>query len=384
MAVMRKLHAAALLSALESSTDPNLRGITQRNKRSSSEPRMPTGSKRWAVDRRGGVRRILAAVCIACSLMSLTACVGVPSQRAQTLDENALTIAVSVSPSEISFGDVAVGNTATKPITVYSTGTDEAVITQAAVAGAGYSISSLTIPAAIPAGTSRTFQVLFAPKATGPANGALSLSVRGIAKPLELSLRASGSNTIYSLEVSPTSLSFGNVAVGSRGTRNLNLINSGTVDITVSQLSLGSTVFSVEGLSLPKTIASGQRLAFDVIFTPAGAGQTQDALQVTSRASAAPVLVPINGTGVVAGPSSHEVVLTWNAAASAVVGYHVYRGGGTTGPFLKLTQATVPDLIFTDSTVVGGQTYRYAVTSVDGAGAESSYSNAVSATIPVP
>ena len=80
---------------------------------------------------------------------------------------------------------------------------------------------------------------------------------------------------------------------------------------------------------------------------------------------------------------THLVELSWNpGSTSSVVKYNVYRSSQAAGPFDLLNSAA--GAAYTDSTVQSGQTYYYAVTSVDSNGAESAYSNVAVATIPTP
>jgi fibronectin type 3 domain-containing protein len=80
---------------------------------------------------------------------------------------------------------------------------------------------------------------------------------------------------------------------------------------------------------------------------------------------------------------THLVELSWNpSSTSSVVKYNVYRSSQGAGPFDLLNSAA--GSAYTDSTVQSGQTYYYAVTSVDSNGWESAYSNVAVATVPTP
>ena len=84
-------------------------------------------------------------------------------------------------------------------------------------------------------------------------------------------------------------------------------------------------------------------------------------------------------------PSTHSVQLQWDASTSSnVVGYNVYRGSRSGGPYLRLNASLITGLSFTDATVQSGQTYFYVTTSVDSSQVESLFSNEVSAIIPDP
>ena len=65
-----------------------------------------------------------------------------------------------------------------------------------------------------------------------------------------------------------------------------------------------------------------------------------------------------------------------------MVGYNVYRGGASSGPFKKINSALDANTAYQDSTVVSGHTYYYSATAVDSAGKESSLSTPVEAVVP--
>jgi hypothetical protein len=79
---------------------------------------------------------------------------------------------------------------------------------------------------------------------------------------------------------------------------------------------------------------------------------------------------------------AHWVDLSWNASTSVVVGYNIYRGTTSGGPYTKLNSSQVLLTTYTDSTVQSGLTYYYVTTAVDSGGTESIYSNEVQAVIP--
>ena len=66
------------------------------------------------------------------------------------------------------------------------------------------------------------------------------------------------------------------------------------------------------------------------------------------------------------------------------MGYNVYRGTQSAGPYTKINSALDASTAYTDNSVQAGQTYYYVTTAVDANGAESSYSGAVQALVPTP
>jgi fibronectin type 3 domain-containing protein len=87
-------------------------------------------------------------------------------------------------------------------------------------------------------------------------------------------------------------------------------------------------------------------------------------------------------TGTGTPPTQHTVDLTWNASNNAV-GYNVYRGTVSGGPYSVITSLD-GTTAYTDNTVASGQTYYYVATAVDSNSNESGYSNQTQAAIPNP
>ena len=83
-------------------------------------------------------------------------------------------------------------------------------------------------------------------------------------------------------------------------------------------------------------------------------------------------------------PISYLVKLDWIASTSPVIGYNVYRGTESGGPYMLLSSSLVTTTQYEDSSVQSGQTYYHVVTAVDSSDVESAYSNQVSSTIPSP
>jgi len=81
-------------------------------------------------------------------------------------------------------------------------------------------------------------------------------------------------------------------------------------------------------------------------------------------------------------PVASYVNLSWTASASSVAGYNLYRSAQATGPFARINSSLDTATVYTDNTVVSGQTYYYATTAVDSSGLESGYSNLAQAIIP--
>jgi hypothetical protein len=284
---------------------------------------------------------------------------------------------LSANPTSLSFGSVQVGNSSSKSETVTNTGGSTVTISQANVPVAVFSVSGLTLPTTLSSNQSVTFTVTFAPTGAGSANGTVSIVSNASNSPLSIALSGTGTAP-GQLAVSPATLSFGNVVVGSSSSLNGTLNATGAA-VTISSDSIPNE-FTLSGISLPVTVAAGSSASFTVTFTPKSSGAASGSLSFTSNATNSPAVQSLSGSGTP--PPQHSVDLTWNSSTNAV-GYNVYRGTASGGPYL-IVNSLDASTAFTDNNVTAGQTYYYVVTAVDGSSNESGYSNQAVAVIPSP
>ncbi len=183
------------------------------------------------------------------------------------------------------------------------------------------------------------------------------------------------------LSTAPSSINFGNVKSGSTSTQTVTISNTGTGNFTVSNATVTGAGYSISGLSLPLTLGPGQNATFSVTFTPSTAGSFVGNVALTSTALDSLINESLSGAGV----NAHTVSLNWTASTSpSVVGYNVYRGTVSGGPYTKLNSVLIAAVSYTDGTVLAGQTYYYVATAVDNNNNESAYSNQAQAVVSVP
>jgi hypothetical protein len=177
-------------------------------------------------------------------------------------------------------------------------------------------------------------------------------------------------------------MDFGNVVVGTNASLPGTLTaSSGAVTVTAGNVT--GSAFALSGLSFPVTIPSGQHVGFTVTFTPAGNGVASGSISFASNATNSPTVESLTGTGTPA--PTHTVNLSWTASNSqGVIGYNIYRGIKTGGPYSKINPVLNASTLYTDSTVVDGTTYYYVTTAVNSSNEESGYSNQSTAVIPPP
>ncbi|HKD49574.1 MAG TPA: choice-of-anchor D domain-containing protein [Candidatus Acidoferrum sp.] len=209
-------------------------------------------------------------------------------------------------------------------------------------------------------------------------SGSISIVSNSPTSPTSVSLSGSAVAASYTLSVSPTSLSFGKVTVGTSSPADMvTVTNTGNASVTLSSITQSGPGYLLSGGAAPVTLAPSQKLTLSVTFDPTAAGSVSGSISIVSNATGSPAVVSLSGTGVV-----HSVALTWNASASTVSGYNVYRSTTSGSGYVKINSSLVSGLTYTDSDVTSGTTYYYVTSAVDSSGSESAYSNQASAAIP--
>ena len=108
-------------------------------------------------------------------------------------------------------------------------------------------------------------------------------------------------------------------------------------------------------------------------------------MRIAGRISAlilfALLLVPFHF--ITAAQSQHSITVAWTftQGADAAIGFNVYRGTTTGGPYVALNTTPLPltTLTYSDAAGVAGTKYFYVITSIDAQGFESGYSTEASA-----
>jgi hypothetical protein len=305
----------------------------------------------------------------------------VPTVNVALTGNGLATGALTPSPSSLGFGNVQVGNNHQLSETLTNSGGSNVSISQATTSGTGFSMSGLNPPLVLTPGQHLTFAVTFAPPS--PINYSGSVSVVSDASNPNLAIPLTGAGTPVpqgQLSVVPSSIDFGNVTVGTQATRTGTLNASGAA-VTVSSDTVNGSAFALGGLSLPVTIPAGQQVQFTVTFTASANGVASGSISFASDASNSPTIESLTGTGVP--PAQHSVNLSWTASTSQdVMGYNIYRGVKSGGPYSKINSVLNASTIYTDTTVVDSQTYYYVTTAVNSGNQESAYSNQAQAVIP--
>jgi hypothetical protein len=221
---------------------------------------------------------------------------------------------LTVSPSNVSFGNVLVGTSQAQSVVLANSGGSNLTISSVTLSGTGFTLSGLNYPVTLAGGQSVTCTLTFAPTSTGSDTGSVSISLNtqsnGGKHHGNFAQRDSTAVTVPAVGLSgtgvapgqlatnPTSLSFGNIQVGTNQTQTETLTNSGGANLTISQATAIGAGFSVTGLSLPLTLVPNQSLTFGVAFAPTSAGAGNGSLSITTSGSNTSLAIALSGTGV--------------------------------------------------------------------------------------
>jgi hypothetical protein len=263
----------------------------------------------------GTVAALRTIVAIAV-LTALAGCAGVTSRSSSTTAPSGAIL--SASPATLSFGSVSTGSSTNLSVTISNLGSGSTTVFSAAVTGSGFTaIGAAAFPISIAAGQNAAFQVQFAPQAAGTATGAMSLVSDASNSPLVVAL--SGSGIQSALNATPSTVNFGNVAVGSRDTQSISLTNATSAAVTITQASSSGTGVSTSGWSLPVTINAGGSASFSVAFAPASTGSVSGSVSLVSNAPNSPLSIPVGASGT-ASTSMLTVSPSSVSFANAVIG----------------------------------------------------------------
>ncbi len=284
---------------------------------------------------------------------------------------------LTLSPAALNFGDVAVGDEATRTVALRASG-GTVEVSSISSNSAQFAAPKLKFPLAVADGKEVTVDVTFSPKKDGNASAVLSFASNAerpsMSEPLAGTGAAAGKPE---LTISPSTVNFGKVAVGGTATLTLGLHASGA-NVDVSSISSNSSQFSVQKIELPLTVPAGKEVSVNVTFTPKNDGNSSGALSFASNAVDSRVSEPMAGTG-----TAPYVSLSWSASTSEhITGYNVYRSTSSSATPSKINSKLDPDTTYTDPTVVTGHTYYYSTTAVNSSGKESAHSERVEVAVP--
>jgi hypothetical protein len=210
--------------------------------------------------------------------------------------------AYTLSTSSLAFGNQPLNlASSAKTITLRSTGVVALPITSIRLGGTNPLQFAQTnnCGTSVAAGASCTITVSFKPTSTGSKVATLKVAAGGGAGTKSVTLSGTGVRSAFS--VSPTALSFGNVARNTTSTaKAVKISNTGTVVLPITSIALAGTNPGqfARTTNCATRVAIGGSCTVSVVFKPTSTGAKSATLQVTPGGGAAPKSVALSGTGI--------------------------------------------------------------------------------------
>jgi hypothetical protein len=192
-----------------------------------------------------------------------------PATFTTPLSGTGVTPSGSLTPSNLSFGNVNLGSSTTLNATLTNTGSAPLSFASASVSGATFSYASTTCPASLPVGTNCTIGVTFTPTSVTTTNGTLSVGTG--AGTLTSTLVGSGTNSLSGTLTPTPSLDFQTITVGVAITKSAFLTNTGSQALTLNQPSASSvagTDFSFVSTTCTSSLVVNGQCVINVQFLP--------------------------------------------------------------------------------------------------------------------
>jgi hypothetical protein len=209
------------------------------------------------------------------------------------------TQALAVSPSVLTFENQATGTTsASLPVTVLNAATAAATIDSIATSGSAFAETN-NCGSSVNTQSSCTINVTFTPSASGLTTGTLTIPSNEPGSPETVTLVGTDGNptsTSGSLTATPSSLSFGDVNVGSTSSSQAVTVNNpGSSAQTISSVSVSGQYTQTNNCG--SSLAAGASCTVNVKFAPTSSGGQSGTLTVVNSSPAPSLTVSLSGTG---------------------------------------------------------------------------------------
>jgi hypothetical protein len=234
---------------------------------------------------------------------------------------------LSVDPVSLTFGDVAVGQPKTLPLTLRSVGQAPVSVSAYAFSGANAADFTLVNPTecvgTLNPGMQCVVQVRVTPGAASARVGTLTLTHTANQPVSPVALSANG--LLGELQVMPSSLTFAPTNRGATSSQTLELKNVGGAPLRISSLAVTSTqsgaaaMFSAANTCTGRDLAAGASCTLAVTYAPTAVATHAATLTVSHTGAGTQKAVPLNGSGTEP-PAAMAVLSEFSCPATASVG----------------------------------------------------------------
>jgi len=249
------------------------------------------------------------------------------------LQLNAVVPGLSLSTTNVAFGNVLVNTPTSQTVTVTSSGTAQLILSGATATGAAFSVSGINAPITLNPGQTAVLTVGFDPTSTGAASGSVTISSNAPSSPT-ITLSGTGQPGATLSAVSCTSASLTGAATDAC---TVTLTSAATSPVTVNLTSSNSSV------TAPASIAIGAGASSAPFTATATAVTTAQTATLTATAAGVSVTYPLQ---------LNAATVALNASTTSVAFGNVIENTTATQPVTLSASGTVA-LILSSVSVSG-------------------------------
>jgi hypothetical protein len=211
-------------------------------------------------------------------------------------DQTVIAPDITLDPWAIDFGKVPLAQSETLQVTVMNRGNATLFVERASPEGTGaFTVPNIALPLEIPAGEAQLVDIVYT--AAGVDFGAIEFGSTDPDSPA-VTLALQGEAAFPQLDTNPESLQLGRVIRCGEGIDEVELINVGEADLTVTELSVVGSGWSMqESAALPFTLSPTEASPVLVRFSPLADGDAFGSLFITSNDPRELVEVPLGARG---------------------------------------------------------------------------------------
>ncbi|MGD0921747.1 MAG: SBBP repeat-containing protein, partial [Terriglobia bacterium] len=210
---------------------------------------------------------------------------------------------IAIVPASVNFGNQPLSvRSAAKTVTVINAGSASLTINGITTSGDFLETGDCNGVTLSGGGGYCTISITFTPLALGAVTEEISLTDTAPNSPHTITVTGTGVAASTAVTVSPTSLSFGDVKVGSvSAPKTVTITNTGTSTLNISNISaspLGGDFVQTNTCGATLNVLDvGESCTASVSFQPLGSGSRSGSLIISSNASGSPHAVALSGTG---------------------------------------------------------------------------------------
>jgi len=290
-------------------------------------------------------------------------------------DEGTLTVSltgagvtpeIAVAPISLNYGQVIYSNSSEMSFDVTNIGSADLHYNVAPVNGAGFTLTETTGSYTLIPGASATFNVTFTASGLGSFTGSIGITSDDQTDG-NATVSLSGEGIAPDIAVSPISIDFGSILVGSSSSGSFTVSNNGNSDLHYNVPAATGDGFAIVEDAGSYTLGVGASSDFHVTFAPGAFGAASGIVAITSDDPfEGDITVTLAGTGI--GPiiTINPVSLNFGNVEfwrTATLDFTVANAGTAPGTLASLSGASAPfSVVFSTITLNPGENTTFTVT----------------------